>query len=500
MIGHSPFTCSQMYCAEVKGANGEEVLRFYEYERIRGVYYQMDFWLEGNRLMSAVRIENPNEEVVPMYWWSNMATPEYPGGRVAVAASRAYNNSDGMGIKKSSIPVDRGIDVSYPENIPDTIDYFYDIPDREQKFIANTDKDGFGLLRWSSLRLKGRKLFSWGHRKGSAHWQSLLTDSAGDYVEIQAGLGKTQYECLPMPPKTSWSFAECYTLADIGAQAVRGDYSDFVAAVKAQIAQFGDSDALESRLDDITKDISLQKGELLLRGSGAGSLGDVPPQLEFVGDEESAYWRALSENSDSCGGAVSFPFGARQRDILLENRSRSNWRICYQLALLAYDERNFADAKSLCGESMVYDNNLYNNYLYTFIMHQLGDKNMLYFADKCLTLCRGEYSVTESIFGLLLESGNYGRVISAFPELSDELQKMPRLRMYLAIAYLHSANAEKAQELLLENGGLELLDIREGDRTLDRLYRGIRKELFDEDPKKVTVPEQFDFIVADQKD
>ncbi|MCI6974137.1 MAG: DUF5107 domain-containing protein [Oscillospiraceae bacterium] len=89
VIGHSPFTCSQMYCAEVKGANGEEVLRFYEYERIRGVYYQMDFWLECNRLMSAVRIENPNEEVVPMYWWSNMATPEYPGGRVAVAASRA---------------------------------------------------------------------------------------------------------------------------------------------------------------------------------------------------------------------------------------------------------------------------------------------------------------------------------------------------------------------------------------------------------------------------
>lgn len=78
----------------------------------------MDFWLEGNRLMSAVRIENPNEEVVPMYWWSNMATPEYPGGRVAVAASRAYNNSDGMGIKKSSIPVDRGIDVSYPRIYP----------------------------------------------------------------------------------------------------------------------------------------------------------------------------------------------------------------------------------------------------------------------------------------------------------------------------------------------------------------------------------------------
>lgn len=27
VIGHSPFTCSQMYCAEVKGANGEESFR-----------------------------------------------------------------------------------------------------------------------------------------------------------------------------------------------------------------------------------------------------------------------------------------------------------------------------------------------------------------------------------------------------------------------------------------------------------------------------------------
>lgn len=70
VIGHSPFTCSQMYCAAVTGKNGEDVLRFYEFERVRGIYYQMDFWLEEDRLMVAVRIENPNEQVVPMYWRS----------------------------------------------------------------------------------------------------------------------------------------------------------------------------------------------------------------------------------------------------------------------------------------------------------------------------------------------------------------------------------------------------------------------------------------------
>lgn len=62
-----------------------------------------------------------------------------------------------MGIKKSSIPYDNGIDVSYPENISNTIDYFYDIFQNEDKFIANVDKDGYGLLQFSSNNLKGRK-------------------------------------------------------------------------------------------------------------------------------------------------------------------------------------------------------------------------------------------------------------------------------------------------------------------------------------------------------
>lgn len=105
IIGHTPFTCSPMYCAEVKGGNSEEVLRFYEFERVRGIYYQIDFWLEENRLMAAVRIENPNDDVVPMYWWSNMATPEFKGGRVVVPANDAYNNSDGIGIKNPQFPL-----------------------------------------------------------------------------------------------------------------------------------------------------------------------------------------------------------------------------------------------------------------------------------------------------------------------------------------------------------------------------------------------------------
>lgn len=501
IIGHTPFTCSPMYCAEVKGKDSQEVLRFYEFERVRGIYYQMDFWLEENRLMVAVRIENPNDEVVPMYWWSNMATPEFEGGRVIVPASDAYNNSDGIGIKKSPIPIDGGIDVSYPQNIPDTIDYFYDIDLHEQKFIANVNADGNGLLQWSSHNLKGRKLFSWGHRKGSKHWQKMLTDKAGDYVEIQAGLGKTQYECLPMPPKTSWSFIECYALADIGKETVKGEYKELVEAVKKQISEHGNSDTLDKRLSQVENDISLQKGKIIYKGSGMGSLGKLfcggeSEHLEFIPDEECEYWNALADGKEPETDIISFPYGENAQLLLENNTNMCDWRINYQLALISYDKRDFKTAKEQCEKSMILENNIQNKYLYGFILYQLEDERYIYYLKKCISSAPNTYSICERVLRLLIEDEKYCETIDLFSKIDSKLQDNARLRMYLSLAYLKAGNAEKANEILTENGGLNLLDFREGDKMLDILYRGIRKALYNEDDKDITVPEQFDFIVA----
>lgn len=501
IIGHTPFTCSPMYCAEVKGKNSQEVLRFYEFERVRGIYYQMDFWLEENRLLVAIRIENPNDEVVPMYWWSNMATPEFEGGRVIVPASDAYNNSDGIGIKKSPIPIDGGIDVSYPQNIPDTIDYFYDIDLHEQKFIANVNAEGNGLLQWSSHNLKGRKLFSWGHRKGSKHWQKMLTDKAGDYVEIQAGLGKTQYECLPMPPKTSWSFIECYALADIGKETVKGEYKELVEAVKKQISEHGNSDALDKRLSQVENDISLQKGKIIYKGSGMGSLGklfcgDESEHLEFIPDEECEYWNALADGKEPETDIISFPYGENAQLLLENNANMCDWRINYHLALISYDKREFKTAKEQCEKSMILENNIQNKYLYGFILYQLEDERYIYYLKKCISSAPNTYSICERVLRLLIEDEKYCETIDLFSKIDSKLQDNARLRMYLSLAYLKAGNAEKANKILTENGGLNLLDFREGDKMLDILYRGIRKALYNEDDKDITVPEQFDFIVA----
>lgn len=500
IIGHNPFTCAPMYCAEVQGKNREEVLRFYAFERVRSIYYQMDFWLEDNRLMVAVHIENPNEEVVPMYWWSNMATPEYPGGRVVAPAHSAYNNSDGIGIKKSPIPIDQGIDVSYPEHIPDTIDYFYDIPADANKFIANVDADGFGLLQFSSSNLKGRKLFSWGHRPGARHWQEMLTDKAGDYIEIQAGLGKTQYECIPMPPKTSWDFLECYTLACVGKQAVQGPYDELVAAVDRQVSSIAPQAEMDCRSAEARKSISLVPGKRVSDGSGYGYLdgvltGHTPAHLEFVADEQIQPWLSLLEHG-TMGACKGFACGAAMEALLEQHQTACDWQVPYQRALVAYDRRDFKTADKLCRYSMVLENNVQNCHLYAYILHQLQDERYAYFARRCLQMAQNSYSVTESIFRLLLAEENYQLLADSFEALDSSLQVLPRLRMYLSMAYLRLGDADRAESLLLENGGLQLADAREGDRFLDVLYKGIRFAKYGEAEKSVCVPMQFDFIVA----
>lgn len=500
IIGHSPFTCKRMYCAEVKGKNGEEVLRFYEFERTRNIYYQMDFWLDKNCLYSRINIVNPNDEVVPMYWWSNIATPEYDGGRVAVNAQSAYNNSDGMGIKKSNIPFDDGVEVSYPKNIPNTIDYFYDISEMSNKFIANVDKNGYGLLQFSSNALKGRKLFSWGHCSGSANWQERLTDKAGWYVEIQAGLGKTQYECIPMPPKTQWGFVECYTLAEIDKKMLQADYADFVKAVDNQVCSICNSNELDKLCNDTYSTIALQKGEVKYYGSGYGYLyqklgGECPSQLDFKLNNDIAMWLELfGEKKNS--GAVDFAFGKQHKNALLSMQNQNDWRVFYQLALLAFDERDYIKAKDYTQKAFLYDNNLYLNHLYACILFCTDNENYKYYAEKTIKSASDNYSVCERIIKLLIDGKAYEQVINNFELCSENVKNQDRIKMYLSYAMLKIGNTTKAAALLFENGGLYIPDYREGEKFLDILYREIQHELTGVDMKDIVVPKQFDFIVA----
>lgn len=506
VIGHTAYTCSSLYCAKVIGDNGEEVLRFYEFERVREVYYQIDFWLSEDKLMVKVRIENPNTKVVPMYWWSNIATPEFKGGRLIVDACEAFSNVEGTGIRKTTIPVvEDGTDVSFYENIKHTIDYFFDVKPRSNKFIANVNSEGKGLLQISSSRLQGRKLFTWGHLKGSRHWQDILTDNAGDYIEIQAGLGKTQYECIPMPPKTSWSWVEVYTGVEVPSEMVRGDYKELVNYINETVKDTVSTEILDQVCESTNSSISLKKGEMVYSATGYGYVknaveGTAPKHLEFTLCEESKKYLTLCEKGEfsiDIHGTVPFAQEEYQIEALrkLAQEGTDNWAIYYELAVYEAYSQNYTEAKSLCAESMVYDNNYLNNHLMAFILHNMNERNAFYFAEKSVKLCSDDYSVAQSVMNLFMQTGNYKEAMEIYDLLDEKVKYAPRLRMYLSMCYLKTGDAQKAEDILYENGGLDVPDYREGEKFLNNLYKGIRMAKYGEKEDDIEVPMQFNYIV-----
>jgi hypothetical protein len=201
--GHAAYTSSPVYAARVAAPGGGDALRIWEWDRFRDAVFQIDFFLPSDvpALLARPRIINTRNETTPMYWWSNVAVPEAPGHRVLAPAVQAFQYDYGAkAIVLKPVPIQDGQDVTYPAVQPSAHDYFYDIPAGQRPWESSLDAEGRGLVHASTSRLVGRKLFLWGQGAGGKRWQGYLGGRNGrGYVEIQAGLGKTQSDYLPMP-------------------------------------------------------------------------------------------------------------------------------------------------------------------------------------------------------------------------------------------------------------------------------------------------------------
>lgn len=274
-IGHTPTTCEPLHAVQVDQPDGTPLLRMYEYERLREVVFQVDAWLPDRSevLLVHVRIVNPGDSDVPVYWWSNIAVPQADDVRVVAPADAAWHLTEDGRVSRVPVPSYDGRDLTYPRRAPQAADYFFAVEDDERRWVAALDGGGRGLVQASTDRLRGRKLFVWGRGPGSEHWQEWLSLPGAEYLEIQAGLARTQLEHLPMPARASWSWVEAYGLLHSDPAVVHGD--DWAAARRAVTR---DLEALVPRagLDEMLASASgwadAEPAAVLHTGSGWGAL------------------------------------------------------------------------------------------------------------------------------------------------------------------------------------------------------------------------------------
>lgn len=274
--GHGTLSCAPLHAAVVPAPDGGEMLRLWEWERLRDLPFQVDLWLpEGaEHLRVAVRIRNPHERTVPCYWWSNTAVPE--DRRILAPAESAWHHGYERALRRVPVPrTTDGADRTYPLHSPHAADYFYALPDGQRRWIAALDVDGAGLVQTSTDGLLGRKLFVWGTGAGGRRWQEWLTEpGTPGYAEIQAGLARTQLEHPPLEAGEEVSWLEVYGPLSADPAAVHGaDWAAARASVEDALAEALPRAGVEAEYEEWrARGADAEPGPLLATGSGWGAL------------------------------------------------------------------------------------------------------------------------------------------------------------------------------------------------------------------------------------
>ncbi len=494
-IGHSPFTCAPIFAARVKGLDGMPVLRMYEWERFRGVPFQIDAYLPDGSpvLYIRIRITNPNEHEVPMYWWSNIAVVENPNGRVVVPADSAYRfGYKGGGLELIPVPDSAETDFTYPTRINHSADFFFHVPSGQRPWIAALDGEGKGLVQVSTERLTGRKLFLWGMGAGGRKWQRFLSPRGGEYIEIQAGLARTQMEHLRMPARAEWSWLEAYGMLEADPGRVHGgDWGQARGTVAEALENLIPREVLEAEYARGAEFADQTPMEVVQHGSGWGKLEGLRRKAEgaapfcsqgLVFDEaslgeEQAPWLELlrtgrfptREPGSPPRGFLVQPEWRERLETSVARGYSENWLGWLHLGVMRFYSGDRSGARQAWERSL---------------QHALTPWSLRNLALQAQEEGRTDDAVALYVDALhrqpalrplavecgrtLLEAGQPGMWLELLGELPPALRLDGRIRLLEAQAALHTGNLKHVERILTERPVVN--DLREGETSLSHLW------------------------------
>ncbi len=522
LTGHSALTCAPLHASRVLADDGTPVLRMHEYERMRGLVQQVDVSLPAGvgHLLVHVSVTNPSDATVPFYWWSNTAVPQSDDVRVLTPAHAAWTFGSARVVSQVPMPLVDGVDRSYPTRSPAAVDFFFDLAASPRPWVAALDGQGVGLVQSSTPRLRGRKLFVWGTGAGGAHWQEWLSPAGGTYLEIQAGVARTQLEHLPLPAHGRWSWLETYGPLEVDpAAAHAADWSVGAAAVERALEASAPQAWLTAAATAAADLVDRPPVEVLHAGSGWGALeahrrvadGEEPLHLpgtpfpdRTLGPEQQPWLDLLQTGQldldlqqPPSSYQVAPTWLARLRaargpaaDLLRgvagayagdEEAARAAWRRSLAAQPTAWAWRNLG---ALTGEDDV-------------------DAGIEAFTE-ARALAPGVLTLVLEQLTLLLEAARPAAALALVDGLAADLRGEPRVQLLEARAAVAARDVERAGRLL--EPGLVVPQLREGAELLEDLWRGYRALRWEEAglppegavdaSRREPLPRVYDFTMA----
>lgn len=178
-----------------------------------------------------VRLMNGTEVARRYYFWANSAVPATEGFQFVSPATES-NPSWSHGTQP--FPIQNGVDKSWYKNHHHSVDLFT-VNSREDYFGYYDHDRQFGVAHIAPwYKIRGKKFFTWGTGDDGLIWTEMLSDSAGPYIEVQAGPFPTQSDFGMLQPHTTntWE-AMWYPVRGTGAFTFANEYAALRLETKA---------------------------------------------------------------------------------------------------------------------------------------------------------------------------------------------------------------------------------------------------------------------------
>ena len=484
-LGHTFTTCSPMFCGLVTADNGESFFRIYEFERQKKLFWQVDFHLpdDSRELYVYVRIVNDNPHESPMYWWSTTAVPEDANTRVLLNGSRAMYSNPETGKQTMGnlpyVPAFGPKDYSYTLNMKVSNDFFVQIPDDvKTPWEAAAYENGDVTFEKSTSRLHHRKIFCWGDRPGGWRWKEYLSEEGGgSYIEIQAGIARSQRHGLQMPAGTEWDFTTAF--GGLTGDAEKLHDRDWNKACEYLDKELHDR-VSPAKLYGLHCKYAAQgkcyPEEIFHLGSGWGTLeamlrkkkGETLPKGFFFPEEaitdEQKYWLDLIEKGalsdrDPASYYVDEPIRA-----MLE-ASPDSFQKFYHLGVIAAEKPDRAAAIGYFKRSVEIKPNIWALRALA-VLEANPDKSEEYY-DQAFALGITDVAFAQEYLALLVKQKKHEKVREVFQALPEEYQNDERVMINAVSSYLALGDIS-----LCEGGFFDrnFANIREGEVLVSELW------------------------------
>ncbi|MBT2508940.1 DUF5107 domain-containing protein [Streptomyces sp. ISL-98] len=504
--GHTTLSCAPLHAAVVPAPDGGEMVRLWEWERLRDLPFQVDLWLpaDSDFLYVGVRIRNPHELTAPVYWWSNIAVPEDETTRVLAPADEAWHFGYERSLRRVPVPEFDGADRTYPLRSEYPADYFYEVPEEQRKWVASLGADGQGLVQTSTDLLRGRKLFLWGAARGGRRWQQWLTEAGTPgYAEIQAGLARTQLEHVPLEAGAEFSWLEAYGPLAADPAAVHGaDWGAARGEVGARLEEALPRAQVEAAYEAWRPYADHEPGESLATGLGWGALEVLRGGLKLPGTpfgestlgEQQEPWAELLRSGTFPDAGMSAPPGPslvapHWRDML--ETALAEPLTEYHLGVAQWHAGDVAQAVRSWERGLQLAASRWPLLRCLAVadreaghLQRAADRYAEAFDDLCRERGDGEAwaaagaALGREAIASLLAVGRAEGARAVWEGLGPDVRGSGRFRLIEAQLLVAEGDAEAARAIL--DAGIEVADLREGAETLGEVWAAVSDEALPE--------------------